>query len=86
MLFGFPAISDCQAAYCICESFFFFIYIGVLVVLLLIMVFIKIHLFVRDNSLNSKRFITRTELTNCCEPLQKLKVRYGSCKPGLSSQ
>ena len=31
------------------------------------------------------RFTTRTEkLTKCYEPLQKLRVRLGSCKTGLS--
>ena len=31
------------------------------------------------------RFTTRTEeLTKCCEPLQKLRVRLGTCKTGLS--
>ena len=30
-------------------------------------------------------FISRTEeLTKCCEPLQKLRVRLGTCKTGLS--
>ena len=32
-----------------------------------------------------KRFTTRTEqLTKRCEPLQKLRVRLGTCKTGLS--
>ena len=32
-----------------------------------------------------KAFTTRTEeLTKCCEPLQKLRVRLGTCKTGLS--
>ena len=44
-----------------------------------------IYLFVLDDSLTSKRFTTRTEeLTKCNEPLQKLRVRLGSCKTGLS--
>ena len=39
-----------------------------------------IYLFVLDDSLT-----TRTEeLTKCCEPLQKLRVRLGTCKTGLS--
>ena len=33
-----------------------------------------IYLFVLDDSYTSKRLTTRTEdLTQCCEPLQKLK-------------
>ena len=44
-----------------------------------------VYLFVQDNSLTSKRFTTRTEqLTKCCEPLQKLNVRLGTGKTGLS--
>ena len=44
-----------------------------------------IYLFVHDDSLTSYRFTTRTEqLTKCYEPLQKLRVRLGSCKTGLS--
>ena len=44
-----------------------------------------IHLFVLDNSLTSQRFNTRTEqLTKCCEPLQKMRVRVGACKIDLS--
>ena len=44
-----------------------------------------IYLFVLDDSLTSERFTTRTEeLTKCCEPLQKLRVRLGTCKTGLS--
>ena len=44
-----------------------------------------IYLFVLDDSLTSKRFTTRTEeLTKGYEPLQKLRVRLGSCKTGLS--
>ena len=44
-----------------------------------------IYLFVLDDSLTSKRFTTRTEeLTKCYEPLQKLRVRLGACKTGLS--
>ena len=40
-----------------------------------------IYLFVHDDSLTSWRFTTRTkQLTKCCEPLQKLKVRLGTCK------
>ena len=32
-----------------------------------------------------KRFTTRTEqLTKCCEPLQKLRVRSDTCKVGSS--
>ena len=42
-------------------------------------------LFVLDDSLTSKRFTTRTEgLTKCYKPLQKLRVRVGACKTGLS--
>ena len=38
-----------------------------------------IYLFVLDDSLT--RFTTRTEqLTKCCEPLQKLRVRLGTCQ------
>ena len=37
-----------------------------------------IYLFVHGDSLTSLRFTTRTEqLTKCCEPLQKLRVRLG---------
>ena len=44
-----------------------------------------IYLFVLDDSLTSWRFTTRTEeLTKCCEPLQELRVRLGTCKTGLS--
>ena len=44
------------------------------------------YLFVHDDSLTSKRFTTRTEqLTKCCEPLQKMRVRLGPCKTGFSS-
>ena len=44
-----------------------------------------IYLFVLDDSLTSLRFTTRTEeLTKCYEPLQKLRVRLGTCKTGLS--
>ena len=47
--------------------------------------FIMIYLFIHDDSLTSKRFTTRTEqLTKCCEPLQKMRVRLGTCKTGLS--
>ena len=43
-----------------------------------------IYLFVLDDSLTSWRFTTGTEeLTECYEPLQKLRVRLGSCKTGL---
>ena len=42
--------------------------------------FILIYMFVLDDS-----FTTRTEeLTKCHEPLQKLRVRLGACKTGLS--
>ena len=45
-------------------------------------VVIMIDLFVHDDSLTRKRFTTRTvQLTKCCEPLQKMRVRLGS---GLS--
>ena len=46
-----------------------------------------IYLFVIDDSLTSERFTTRIEeLTTCkCyEPLQKLRVRLGTCKIDLS--
>ena len=44
-----------------------------------------IYLFVHDDSLTSYRFTMRTEqLTKYCEPLQKLRVRLGTCKTGLS--
>ena len=44
-----------------------------------------IYLFVLDDSLTSKRFTTRTEeLTECCEPLQKLRVKLWPCKIDLS--
>ena len=40
---------------------------------------------VLDDSLTNLRLTTRTEqLTKCCEPLQKLRVRLGACKTGLS--
>ena len=42
-----------------------------------------IYLFVLGDSLTS--FTTRTEeLTKCYEPLQKLRVRLGTCKIDLS--
>ena len=45
-----------------------------------------IYLFVLDDLLTSKRFTTRTEqLTKCCEALQKLRVRLGTCKTSLST-
>ena len=46
-----------------------------------------IYSFVLDDSSTSWRFTTRTEqLTNlkCCKPLQKMRVRLGACKAGLS--
>ena len=44
-----------------------------------------IYLFVLDDSLTSYRITTRTEeLTKCYEPLQKLRLRLGACKTGLS--
>ena len=44
-----------------------------------------IYWFVPDDSLTSYRFTTRTEeLSNCYEPLQKLRVRLWPCKTGLS--
>ena len=44
-----------------------------------------IYLFVLDDSLTSYRFTTRTEqLTKCCEPLHKLRVRLWPCKIDLS--
>ena len=45
-----------------------------------------LHLFVVDDSLNSWIFTTRTEqVTKCCEPMQKMRVRLGACKIGLST-
>ena len=42
-----------------------------------------IYMFVLDDALT--RFTTRTEqLTKCCELLQKLRVRLGTCKIDLS--
>ena len=50
-----------------------------------IRMFIIIYLFVLGDSLTSERFTTRTEeLTKCYEPLQKLRVRLGTCKIDLS--
>ena len=44
-----------------------------------------IYSFVLDDSLTSYRFTTRTEqLTKCCEPQQKMRVRLGACKTGVS--
>ena len=44
-----------------------------------------IYLFVLDDSLTSYRFTTRTEeLTECYEPLQKLRVRLWPCKIDLN--
>ena len=41
--------------------------------------------FVLEDSLTSYRFTTRTEqLTKCCEPLQKMRMRLEPCKTGLS--
>ena len=43
---------------------------------------IIIYTFVLDDSLINKRFIPRTEqLNKCCEPLQKIKVRYAVQAP-----
>ena len=40
-----------------------------------------IYSFALDDSMTSKRFTTRNEqLTKCCEPLQKMRVRLGPCK------
>ena len=45
-----------------------------------------IYSFVLDDSLTSETFTARTEqLTKCCEPQQKMRVRLGACKTGLSS-
>ena len=45
------------------------------------MVLVIIYSFFLDDSLNSERFTTRTEqLTKCCVPLQKLRVRLGACE------
>ena len=44
-----------------------------------------IYLFDLDDSLTSYKFTTRTEqLTKWCGPLQKMRVRLGACKTGLS--
>ena len=44
-----------------------------------------IYLFVLGDSLTSQKFTTKTEeLTKCNEPLQKLRVRLGTCKIDLS--
>ena len=44
-----------------------------------------IYLSVLDDLLTSKRFTTRTEqLTKCCEPLKKMRVRLVPCKIDLS--
>ena len=44
-----------------------------------------IYLFVHVDSFTSLRFTTRTEqLTECDEILQKMRVRLGPCKTGLS--
>ena len=52
---------------------------------LFIMVVFVIYLFVLGDSLTSQRFTTRTEeLTKCCEPLQKLRVRLGACEIDLN--
>ena len=52
---------------------------------LFIMVIIMIYLFVIDDSLTSKRFTMGIEqLTKCCEPLQKMRVRLGACKIDLN--
>ena len=49
------------------------------------LVFIMIYLLVHDDSLTSLRFTTRTEqLTKCCDPLQKVWVRLGTCKIDFS--
>ena len=42
---------------------------------LFIMVVIIIYLFVLDDSLTSKRFLTRTkQLSKCCEPLHRQRI------------
>ena len=42
------------------------------------------NLLALDDSLTSYMFNTRTEqLTKCCEPLQKMKVRFELCKIDL---
>ena len=44
-----------------------------------------IYSFVLVDSLTSYRFTRRTkQLTKYCEPLQKMGVRLGACKTGLS--
>ena len=44
-----------------------------------------IYLFVPDGSLTSLRFTLRTEqITKCCEPLQKMRLRIGAFKIDLS--
>ena len=46
-----------------------------------------IYSFVLDDSWTSWRFTTGSEqLTKCCEPLQKIRVRFGACKTGLIPQ
>ena len=43
-----------------------------------------IYLFVLDGSLTGWRFTVGTEgLTECYEPLQRLRVGLGSCRTGL---
>ena len=92
MLFGPPGFNWCfsfapelvsyraprylhpRVAYSICESSFL-IHHGIY----------HEFLFVHDDSLTSKRFTSRTEqLAKCYDPLQKLRVRLGSCRTGLS--
>ena len=43
-----------------------------------------IYLFVHDDILTSLRLTTTTEQLTRCKPLQKLKVRLGTCKTDLS--
>ena len=48
---------------------------------------IMINSFVLDASLTCQRFTTSTEqLTKCCEPLQKMRMRLGACKTSLIPQ
>ena len=43
-------------------------------------------LSVLDGSLTGKRFTTKTkQLTKCCEPLRKMRVRLCACKIDLRS-
>ena len=74
MLFGFPGISNYRAAFCICQSLCL-IHHGVY----------YDNLYVLDDSLTRKRLTAKTEqLNKCNEPLEKLRMKLGPCKTGLS--